>query len=102
MPWVGPLSNAVIRSTGARLECRTHLVYDGQGDRLRSYDTYPSTPVLHNEAQDLAAGLSSMVWDGQADYAYLTPGAGQAPLTRYDEATLRTTTLATDLLGSVR
>ncbi len=78
------------------------FVYDGQGDRLRSYDASSGTPTLSNYAQDLAAGMSDLVSDGSADYAYLNPGSGQAPLAGYTLSTQRTTTLGTDLLGSVR
>ena len=78
------------------------LLYDGQGDRLRSYERGTPTWALRNEAQDLAGGLSALVWDGTADYAYLSPGDGSAPLSSYTPATSRATYLATDLLGSVR
>ncbi len=77
-------------------------VYDGQGDRLRSYEQYGPTPVLFNDAQDLAGGLSDLVSDGTADYTYLTPGIGAAPLSAYNQASTRSTYLATDVLGSVR
>ena len=40
--------------------------------------------------------------DGTADYAYLSPGDGSAPLSSYTPATSRATYLGTDLLGSVR
>ena len=33
------------------------LLYDGQGDRLRSYERGTPTWTLRNEAQDLAGGL---------------------------------------------
>jgi hypothetical protein len=33
----------------------------------------------------LLTGLSALVSDGQADYAYLSPGAGQAPLAAYNQ-----------------
>ena len=78
------------------------LLYDGQGDRLRSYERGTPTWTLRNEAQDLAGGLSALVSDGTADYAYLSPGDGSAPLSSYTPATSRATYLATDLLGSVR
>ena len=78
------------------------FVYDGQGDRLRAEDLSGPTPVLANDAQDLAGGLSDLVSDGSADYTYLTPGSGQAPLVGFNLATQRTSTLGTDLLGSVR
>ncbi len=78
------------------------FVYDGQGDRLRSYDASSGTPTLSNYAQDLEAGMSDLVSDGNADYAYLDPGSGQAPLAGYTLSTQRSTTLGTDLLGSVR
>ncbi len=78
------------------------FVYDGQGDRLRSYDASSGTPTLSNYAQDLEAGMSDLVSDGSADYAYLNPGSGQAPLAGYTLSTQRSTTLGTDLLGSVR
>ena len=78
------------------------LLYDGQGDRLRSYERGTPTWTLRNEAQDLAGGLSALVSDGTADYAYLSPGDGSAPLSSYTPGTARATYLATDLLGSVR
>ena len=88
------------------------LVYDGQGDRLRSYELGGAAPVLRDEAQDLVGGmgtgpggsrgLSALVSDGRADYAYLGPGDGSAPLAGYTPSTSRSTYLATDLLGSVR
>ena len=78
------------------------LLYDGQGDRLRSYERGTPTWTLRNEAQDLAGGLSALVSDGTADYAYLAPGDGSAPLSAYTPGTARATYLATDLLGSVR
>ncbi|HUY56149.1 MAG TPA: SBBP repeat-containing protein [Candidatus Nanopelagicaceae bacterium] len=77
-------------------------VYDGQGDRLRSYEQYGPTPVLINDAQDLTGGMSDLVSDGTADYTYLTPGSGQAPVSAYTQASTRSTYLATDVLGSVR
>ncbi|HVC79789.1 MAG TPA: RHS repeat-associated core domain-containing protein [Chloroflexota bacterium] len=77
-------------------------VYDGQGDRLRSYEQYGPTPVLTNDVQDLAAGLSDLVSDGTADYTYLTPGSGQAPVSAYTQSTTRSSYLGSDLLGSVR
>ncbi len=76
--------------------------YDGQGDRLRSYEQGTPTWTLRNDAQDLVGGLASLVSDGQADYTYLNPGAGQAPLAGYTQSTTRTTYLGSDLLGSVR
>ena len=78
------------------------LLYDGQGDRLRSYERGTPTWTLRNEAQDLAGGLSALVSDGTADYAYLSPGDGSAPLSAYAPGTSRATYLGTDLLGSVR
>jgi len=78
------------------------LVNDGQGDRLRSYEQGTPTWQVRSQAQDLVGGLSSVASDGQADYAYLDPGAGQAPLTAYNPSTNRGAYLATDLLGSVR
>ena len=78
------------------------LLYDGQGDRLRSYERGTATWTLRNEAQDLAGGLSALVSDGTADYAYLSPGDGSAPLSSYTPGTARASYLATDLLGSVR
>jgi YD repeat-containing protein len=39
-------------------------VYDGQGDRLRSYEQGTSTWAPHNHVQDLAGGLSDLVSDG--------------------------------------
>jgi len=77
-------------------------VYDGQGDRLRSYEQYGPTPVLTNDAQDLAAGMSDLVSDGTADYTYLAPGTGAAPVSAYTQGSTRSTYLATDVLGSVR
>ena len=77
-------------------------VYDGQGDRLRSYEQYGPTPVLTNDVQDLAGGLSDLVSDGTVDYTYLEPGTGAAPVAAYNQSTTRSTYLATDLLGSVR
>jgi len=77
-------------------------VYDGQGDRLRAYDTAGLQPVLHNYAQDLAAGMSDLLSDGQQDYAYLQPGSGQAPVSALNQATQRSAYLGPDLLGSVR
>ncbi|HUY53913.1 MAG TPA: RHS repeat-associated core domain-containing protein, partial [Candidatus Nanopelagicaceae bacterium] len=77
-------------------------VYDGQGDRLRSYEQDGPTPVLTNDVQDLAAGMSDLVSDGTADYTYLTPGSGQAPVSAYNQSTTRSSYLATDVLGSVR
>ena len=74
----------------------------GQGDRLRSYERGTPTWTLRNEAQDLAGGLSALVSDGTADYAYLSPGDGSAPLSSYTPATSRAAYLGTDLLGSVR
>ena len=78
------------------------LVYDGQGDRLRSVEASGPLPVRRDEARDLVGGLSGLVSDGQADYAYLAPGSGMAPLSRYDRQAARGTYLGTDLLGSVR
>ncbi len=59
--------------------------------------------MLTNYAQDLETGMADLVSDGSADYAYLlNPGSGQAPLAGYTLSTQRSTTLGTDLLGSVR
>ena len=78
------------------------LVYDGQGDRLRSVEAGGPLPVRRDEARDLVGGLSSLAGDGQADYAYLAPGSGMAPLSTFNTGVNRTTSLGTDLLGSVR
>ena len=78
------------------------LLYDGQGDRLRRYERGTPTWTLRDEAQDLASGLSALVSDGTADYAYLSPGDGSAPLSSYTPGTARASYLGTDLLGSVR
>jgi RHS repeat-associated protein len=77
-------------------------VYDGQGDRLRSYEQSGPSPVLLNDAQDLAGGLSDLVSDGTADYTYLEPGTGAAPVAAYNQSSTRTNYLASDVLGSVR
>ncbi len=91
------------------------LVYDGQGDRLRSYEQLVPTPVIVNEVQDLVGapgnrantgaqplpdGLSDLVNDGTQDYLYLQPGSGMAPAMGYTSS--RDTYLAIDTLGSVR
>ncbi len=94
------LQNRLIQVVGP--SSNLTFVYDGQGDRLRSYDASSGTPTLSNYAQDLEAGMSDLVSDDSADYAYLDPGSGQAPLAGYTLSTSRTTTLGTDLLGSVR
>ena len=78
------------------------FVYDGQGDRLQSIEQAGPVPIVHNNAQDTVRGLSALASDGQTDYSYLQPGSGQAPLSGYNQGTVRTTYLATDLLGSVR
>jgi len=75
-------------------------VYDGQGDRLRSYEQYGPTPVLTNDAQDLAGGLSDLVSDGTADYTYLEPGTGAAPVSAYNPTSASAASLETDVLGS--
>jgi hypothetical protein len=64
------------------------LVYDGQGDRLRSYEQAVASPVIANDAQDLVGapgnrvntgdqplpnGLPDLVNDGTQDYLYLQP-----------------------------
>ncbi len=46
--------------------------------------------------------MSDLASDGSADYAYLNPGSGQAPLAGYALSTSHSATLGTDLLGSVR
>ena len=94
------LRNELVQVTGP--STNETFVYDGQGDRLRAYDLSGSTPILTNDAQDVAAGMSDLVSDGSSDYIYLSPGSGQAPLVGYNPSTQRTTTLGTDLLGSVR
>ncbi len=91
------------------------LVYDGQGDRLRSYEQQASgTPVIVNDVQDLVGapgnwvntgaqplpdGLSDLASDGTQDYLYLQPGSDMAP---YNPTTTHATYLAIDTLGSVR
>ena len=94
------LRNELVQITGP--STNETFVYDGQGDRLRAYDLSGPTPVLANDAQDVAAGMSDLVSDGSSDYIYLSPGSGQAPLVGYNLSTQRATTLGTDLLGSVR
>jgi RHS repeat-associated protein len=78
------------------------LVYDGQGERLRSYEQAVPSPVIVNDTQDLVGGLSSLASDGTQDYLYLQPGSGQAPVAGYNPSTSGATYLAVDDLGSVR
>jgi RHS repeat-associated protein len=79
------------------------LVYDGQGDRLRSYEQQVAgTPVIVNDTQDPVGGLSDLASDGTQDYLYAQPGSGQAPLMGYNPTTTHATYLAIDTLGSVR
>ena len=92
--------NQLIQVTGP--QTNSSYVYDGQGDRLRSEEQYGPSPQVHDDAQDLVGGMSSLAGDGQQDYAYLSPGDGSAPLSGYNLSSTRTTYLATDLLGSVR
>jgi RHS repeat-associated protein len=77
-------------------------VYDGQGDRLRSYEQGTTAWTLHNDVQDLEGGLSDLVSDGTADYTYLDPGSGAAPVAAYNQSSTHTTYLGSDVLGSVR
>jgi hypothetical protein len=80
------------------------LVYDGQGDRLRSYEQLVPTPVIVNDVQDLVGapgnrvntgeqplpdGLSDLVSDGTQDYLYLQPGSGMASQKGYNRTTSR-------------
>jgi hypothetical protein len=91
------------------------LVYDGQGDRLRSDEQMVPTPVIVNDVQDLVGapgnrvntgdqpppdGLSDLVNDGTQDYLYLQPGSGMDPVVGYTSSP--DTYLAIDTLGSVR
>ncbi len=70
-------------------------VDDGQGDRLRGYEQGGSTWTLITDVQDLAGGLADLVSDSSAEYTYLAPGSGQAPVSAYNQASTRSTYLAT-------
>ncbi|MGH2343752.1 MAG: hypothetical protein ACRDG4_00895, partial [Chloroflexota bacterium] len=72
-------------------------VYDGQGDRLRSYEQGTAIWTLHNDIQALAGGLSGLVSDGTADYTYLESGAGQAPVSAYNQTTTRSSYLGANV-----
>lgn len=79
-------------------------VYDGQGDRLRSYEQGTTIWTLHNDLQDLAGSLSDLVSDlvsdGTADYTYLDPANGAAPVASYNQTSTRLP--ASGLLGRER
>ncbi len=107
------LQNQLIQVQGPTTDLQ--LVYDGQGDRLRSYEQLVPTPVIVNEVQDLVGapgnrvntgaqplpdGLSDLASDGTQDYLYLQPGSGMAPAMGYNGS--HATYLAIDTLGSVR
>ncbi len=79
-------------------------VVDGQGDRLREYDTSRQNFQLATLVQDIRpeAGLSSLLSDGTNDYAYTDLGSGAAPVGAWGLATGQSSYLTTDLLGSVR
>ena len=77
------------------------FVYDGQGDRLRAYDQSSANYQLHTLVQDLRpGGMSGLLSDGAADYAYADFGVGAAPVARMDAGSSQGAYLATDLLGS--
>ncbi len=107
------LQNQLVQVQGPTTDLQ--LVYDGQGDRLRSYEQLVPTPVIVNEVQDLVGapgnrvntgaqplpdGLSDLASDGTQDYLYLQPGSGMAPAMGYNGS--HATYLAIDTLGSVR
>jgi len=95
--------NQLTQVSGPRTDAS--YVYDGQGDRLRMME--PGTPQGQGQDQALArdlatGGLSALASNGTQDYAYMEPGAGQAPLVGTNGQTGQSTYLGTDLLGSVR
>jgi RHS repeat-associated protein len=79
-------------------------VVDGEGDRLRVYDTSRLTSQLAALVQDIRpqAGLSSLLSDGTNDYGYQDFGSGAAPESAWSPAGSQVTYLTGDLLGSVR